>query len=183
MVKRLALIVAMLFIPALAKSDSVWTYQGNSPEPNGPGEGFTLTGTVLLNNNDQAIAWNFVAGPDVFTNFNSTGSINPFACLNCTQPFAYWDIALNIPTGGPFNMGTHLISFSDGVGFVSPYYSGSSAFDIAWNNDGTFGQVVVSDNPGTWTEVVATPEPGALALLGVGLTALALAIAMQKFRA
>ena len=182
MIKRLALIVAMLFIPALAKADSVWTYQGNSPEPNGPGEGFTLTGTVLLNNNDQALAWNFVAGPDVFTNFNSTGSINPFACISCTKPFTYWNIVLNIPTGGPFDMGTHLISYSDGPG-VHSYSNGISALDIAWNNDGTFGQVVVALNPGLWTEVVATPEPGALALLGVGLTALALTITLQKFRA
>jgi hypothetical protein len=135
---------------------------------------------VVLNNNDQAIAWNFVAGPDVFTNFNSTGNINPFACVNCTQPFAFWDIALNIPTEGLF--GTHLISFSDGPGFVSPgsISLGGAAFDFAWNVDGTVGQVVVADNPGLWTEVVATPEPGALALLGVGLTALALTITASK---
>jgi hypothetical protein len=37
--------------------------------------------------------------------------------------------------------------------------------------------------PGTWTEVVSTPEPGSLLLLGVGLTALAAAISLQRFLA
>ena len=137
----------------------------------------------MLNNNDQAIAWNFVAGPDVFTNFNSTGNINPFACVNCTQPFAFWDVELNIPTQGAF--GTHLISFSDGPGFVSPGsigFPGLGAVDFAFNLDGTVGQVVVLDNPGLWTEVVATPEPGAWALRGVGLIALALTITLETFR-
>jgi hypothetical protein len=37
------------------------TYQGNVNGNGGPGqsEGYALTGTVLLNNNDQAVAWNF----------------------------------------------------------------------------------------------------------------------------
>ncbi len=62
-------------------------------------EGFALTGTVLLNNNDQAVAWNFVAGPGVFTNFNSTGTIDPFGASGST-PFTSWYISLHNPTGG-----------------------------------------------------------------------------------
>lgn len=62
MIKRLAFIVAMLFIPALAKADSVWTYQGNVNGIISGNEGYALSGTVLLNNNDQAVAWNFTTG-------------------------------------------------------------------------------------------------------------------------
>ena len=182
--KRACIIAFLFLIPALAKADSVWTYQGNGPfASNAPGEGFTLTGTVLLNNNDQAIAWDFVAGPDVFTNFNSTGTINPFACTNCTKPFSYWFIMLDDPTGlSPVGAGTHLISFSAGAGFVPPVYGNLTAFDIAWNDDGSFGQVVTPNNPGVWTAVVSTPEPGSLLLLGAGIAALALTISLQKLR-
>jgi hypothetical protein len=51
MIKRLALIVAMLLIPALARADSAWTYQGNVTSFGGiiESEGYALTGTVLLN--------------------------------------------------------------------------------------------------------------------------------------
>jgi hypothetical protein len=52
--------------------------------------------------------------------------------------------------------------------------------DVADNASGGFGQVNVTNNPGVWTEVVSTPEPGSLLLLGAGITALALAISLQK---
>ena len=54
MLKRLAFIVAMLFIPALAKADTVSTYQGNAvgnllanPEGN-TANGFAIEGTVTF---------------------------------------------------------------------------------------------------------------------------------------
>ena len=57
-----AVMVAMLFIPVLAKADSVWTYQGNALSAPGAesGDG-ALTGTVLLNGNNQVEAWSFGA--------------------------------------------------------------------------------------------------------------------------
>ena len=52
--------------------------------------------------------------------------------------------------------------------------------DYVNNHNGGLGQVYVTNNPGVWTEVVSTPEPGSLLLLGAGITALALAISLQK---
>jgi hypothetical protein len=95
MLKRLALIVAMLFIPALSKADSVWTYQGNAVSAPGfqSGDG-ALTGTVLLNSNDQVEAWSFSApndgqSPLVLSNFNTiNASFNLFNCTSCSgTPF------------------------------------------------------------------------------------------------
>ena len=179
MAKRFALIIAMFLIPALARADSVWTYQGNSvsiPASLSAGsEGFALSGTVLLNSSDQAVGWNFVAGPDIFTNFNSSGLINPFACTSCSNqtPFAFWDIYLvSLPGKYYYNGNTHegMISSSGTTG----------SFDAATNSDGSLGQVYVVGNPGTWTEVISTPEPGSLLLLGAGVTALALAISVRS---
>jgi hypothetical protein len=179
MAKRFALIIAMFLIPALARADSVWQYQGNAasapPFIGFISEGFALSGTVLLNNNEQAIGWNFVAGPDIFTNFNSSGVINPFACTSCTNqmPFASWDIFLLTNPGQYFyfgNTSAAMMSFSNAQG----------AFDGASNHDGSLGQVYVLGNPGTWTEVISTPEPGSLLLLGAGVTALALAISLRS---
>ena len=108
MAKRLAVIavmVAMLFIPMLAKADSVWTYQGNALSAPGfmSGDG-ALTGTVLLNSNDQVEAWSFTAVngnivPLVLKNFNTTNvSFNLFNCASCSgTPFKGWSISMFVP--------------------------------------------------------------------------------------
>jgi hypothetical protein len=59
--KRVFVIFILFLFPTLIKADSVWTYQGNTIGQYGVSEGFALTGTVVLNNNDQVTAWNFVA--------------------------------------------------------------------------------------------------------------------------
>ncbi len=169
-ITRLAIIGAMLFLPALTRADSVWQYLGNAVGTQNQGsEGFALTGTVLLNSNDQAIAWNFVAGPDIFNNFNSAGTINPFACTSCGSqaPFASWYILLGLvdPNGGPIHEGGYLYSTPN--------------VDQASDHDGSAGQVYVVGNPGVWTEVVATPEPSSVFLLVAGLAALAMALSFK----
>jgi hypothetical protein len=180
MAKRLAVIavmVAMLFIPMLAKADSVWTYQGNALSAPGflSGDG-ALTGTVLLNSNDQVEAWSFSAlngtVPLVLSNFNTiNASFNLFNCSSCSgTPFKGWSISMVAP--GPGINGVEMVSFwnpDTGVGL-----------DLVDNHNGGFGQVNVTNNPGVWTEVVSTPEPGSLLLLGAGITALALVISLQK---
>jgi hypothetical protein len=179
MAKRLAVIAAMLFIPVLAKADSVWTYQGNALSAPGFMSGETaLTGTVLLNSNDQVEAWSFSAvnneelNPSVLTNFNTTNvSFNLFNCASCSgTPFKGWSISMLVL--GPGISGIQMYSVwnpDTGVGI-----------DYVNNHNGGFGQVNVTNNPGVWTEVVSTPEPGSLLLLGAGITALALAISLQK---
>ena len=182
MVKRLALIVAMLFSPALAKADSVWTYQGNALSASGFMSGETaLTGTVLLNSNDQVEAWSFSAinneelNPSVLTNFNTTNaSFNLFNCASCSgTPFTGWSISMFAP-GPPF-------SVLAGVEMSSSWNPDTGVgLDYVNNHNGGFGQVNVTDNPGVWTEVVSTPEPSSLVSLLSGLAALGLIIPRWK---
>jgi hypothetical protein len=183
MVKRLALIVAMLFIPALARADTVWTYQGNALSAAVPGqETFSgdgaMTGTVLLNNDNQVEAWSFT-GPTLaaLTNFNTIdASFNLFNCASCSTPFQGWSISMFKPSPGPdkaqFPYAVEMSSYwnpDTGVGL-----------DYMNNHNGGFGQVNVTNNPGVWTEVVSTPEPSSLVSLFAGLTALGLIISRWK---
>lgn len=192
--KRLALILAMLFIPALARADSVWTYQGNQLSAGGFifGDGGVLTGTVVLNNNDQVLAWSFsenAEGGHTFTNANSIGaSFNLFNCTECSgKPFQGWAISmvtLNPATGqliGGFEL---LSSYNPDDNLGNPYAYPDYAMDYVNNHDGALGQVWVVNNPGTWTEVsaVATPEPSSLLCLIVGIAVLTLAIYVSRSR-
>lgn len=159
--KRLTLIVFLFSIPALAKADSVWTYQGNfvGSNPTG-GEGFAITGTVLLNDSDQVLGWNFSAGPDNFTNKNSTASIFDIFASGSTEPFVAWDIMIGLPfDGGPIHEG----------GFMQTINTGTEALDHASDHDGSF-QVDVADNPGKWTELISTPEPSTFVMLLFGFS-------------
>ena len=173
MLKRLALIVAMLFIPALSKADSVWTYQGNAVSAPGflSGDG-ALTGTVLLNSNDQVEAWSFSAPngpiPLILSNFNTiNASFNLFNCASCAgTPFKGWSISMIAP--GP---GTNAVEMSS---FWNP--DTGVGLDLVDNHSGGFGQVNVTNNPGVWTEVVFTPEPSSMISLLSGLAALGLII-------
>jgi hypothetical protein len=178
MLKRLALIVAMLFIPALAKADSVWTYQGNAVSAPGFLSGETaLTGTVLLNSNDQVEAWSFSAVnngelfPSVLSNFNTVdASFNLFNCASCSgTPFKGWSISMIAP-----GLGINAVEMSS---FWNP--DTGVGLDFVNNHNGGFGQVNVTNNPGAWTEVVSTPEPSSLVSLLAGfgtLTAFGLLI-------
>jgi hypothetical protein len=193
MAKHLALIVAMLFIPALAKADSVWTYQGNAVSVPSfspcvgtclqsiSGEA-ALTGTVLLNDSNQVEAWSFsVPGvdgelnPSVLTNFNTiNASFNLFNCAACSgTPFKGWSISMFVPPP-PFSglAGIDMFSFwNPDTGIGQDYVN---------NHNGGLGQVNVTNNPGVWTEVVSTPEPSSLISLLSGLAALGLIICRWK---
>jgi hypothetical protein len=180
MLKRLALIVAMLFIPALARADSVWTYQGNAVSAPGflSGDG-ALTGTVVLDSNNQVEAWSFTAlnGPTlpVLSNFNTiNASFNLFNCASCAgTPFKGWSISMFVPPP-PF-------SGLAGIDMSSSWNPDTGiGLDYVNNHDGGFGQVNVTNNPGVWTEVVFTPEPSSLVSLFSGLAALGLIICRWK---
>lgn len=184
MAKRLAvtavMVVATVFIPGLAKADSVWTYQGNALSAPGAesGDG-ALTGTVLLNGNNQVEAWSFSAPngpvPLVFSNTNTIDvSFNLFNCSSCSgTPFKGWSISMIAPTPPP--IGADLFSSwnpDTGVGL-----------DFVTNHNGGFGQVHVTDNPGVWTEVVSTPEPSSLISLLAGFGTLTAFGFLIKLRA
>ena len=177
MLKRVALMMVLLLLPALAKADSVWTYQGNALSAPGAesGDG-ALTGTVVLNSSDQVEAWNFSAPngpvPLVFSNFNTIDvSFNLFNCTSCSgTPFKGWSITMFAPAPPPF--GAEMSSSwnpDTGVGL-----------DFVTNHNGGFGQVNVLDNPGVWTEVVSTSEPPSLVSLLSGLAAVGLLICRWK---
>jgi hypothetical protein len=183
MLKRLALIVAMLFIPALAKADSVWTYQGNAVSAPGFLSGETaLTGTVLLNSNDQVEAWSFSAVnngelfPSVLSNFNTVdASFNLFNCASCSgTPFKGWSISMLVLLPPP-------LSDTGGIE-MSSFWNPDTGLghDYVNNHNGGFGQVNVTNNPGVWTEVVFTPEPSSLVSLFSGLAALGLIIFRRR---
>jgi hypothetical protein len=183
MAKRLAVIavmLAMLFIPMLAKADSVWTYQGNALSAPGflSGDG-ALTGTVLLNSNNQVEAWSFSAlngpVPLVLSNFNTIdASFNLFNCTSCSgTPFKGWSISMIAP-----GLGINAVEMSS---FWNP--DTGVGLDFVNNHNGGFGQVNVTNNPGAWTEVVSTPEPSSLVSLLAGfgtLTAFGLLIRLRS---
>jgi hypothetical protein len=178
MMKALVLVAAMLFIPLLAKADSVWTYQGNAVSAPGvlsSGDG-ALTGTVILNSNNQVESWSFSAPLGlVFTNSNSIDvSFNLFNCASCSgTPFQGWSISMLAPSLPAPPFGASLLSsWNPDTG---------DGFDYVTNHDGGLGEVWVVDNPGVWTEVAtSTPEPSSLVSLLAGLTALGLVISRLK---
>jgi len=182
MAKHLALVIAILFIPALSKADSVWTYQGNAVSAPGfmSGDG-ALTGTVLLNSSDQVETWSFSApndggAPLVLTNFNTiNASFNLFNCASCAgTPFKGWTISMIAPPA-PAGLGINGVEMGS---FWNP--DTGVGLDLVDNASGGFGQVNVTNNPGVWTEVVFTPEPSSLVSLLSGLAAVGLLICRWK---
>jgi hypothetical protein len=138
-----------------------------------------LTGTVVLNNNNQVETWSFKtdSGPiRILTNLNTiNASFNLFSCSSCSgTPFEGWSISMFAPPGPGLGNNGVVLSTSwnpdTGVGL-----------DFVDDASGGFGLVNVTDNPGVWTEVAtSTPEPSSLVSLLAGLTALGLVISRWK---
>jgi hypothetical protein len=159
MLKRLALIIAILLIPALAKADSTWNYAGNGvgdikdyPLFNDP-NGLPIDGTVTFASTPvpyqqgyPTLSFSFTQGGYTFNNSNSVLSIDPFGFSGAPNVFVEWDFSV--------------FDFSGDVLIRSVKY------DVGESTDS--GPVSSEQGaPGTWT-LVSTPEPGSLLLLGVG---------------
>jgi hypothetical protein len=159
--KRLVAILAMLFVPALAKADQIWTYEGNSinnfhmnpflPPAANPC-GCAIDATVTVNSFGEASTWSFTAAGLTLTNLNSTIQGN-----------------LGFAQVHPTNMWLFLVQGPNGE-TIRTSFDGSlnDALDSASSGPGV-NPLEVGSNPGAWTEVVGTPEPASLSLLLVGL--------------
>jgi hypothetical protein len=197
MIKRLAFIAAMLLIPALAKSDTVWTYTGNimhgvtQNATNAPGGcGCALDGTFTLSTDilssqtqirewGSPVAWNFTDGTHTLTNANSTAAIEltqqaggPLL-WNINIANSSWDFASDF-LGSAFEA-------TDSSG-VTHWGDPGCCFGFLESNRGTLTESVsLGDGDHDGDDPVSAPEPGSLILLGAGITALAMTIALQKF--
>jgi PEP-CTERM motif len=176
MLRRLALIIAMLLIPALTKADSVWTFDGELTDPGSWHPGFPfphcncdLDGTMVFDDSFNVLAYSWTDGTHTLDQNNSSMVFenNPRTDPNISPnppPLSTWLVSI---TGSDIFFHTNF----DGPGQGATSLNNS----IVDNEIFGWGQPNLGP-PGTWTEVVSTPEPNTLMLLGVGLIALVAAI-------
>jgi hypothetical protein len=186
MLKRLALIIVILFIPALVKADSLWTFDGELTDPGSWHAGFTyynthcncdLDGVMVFDNNFNVLAYSWTDGTHTLDQNNSTMEFmnNPQTQMALGgkpgpyPPLITWAVSI---TGGDVYFHTNYDG--PGQGATSVNVSISDGQLIGW------GQPNLGP-PGAWTEVVSTPEPGSLLLLGAGITALALVMYSMRW--
>ena len=185
MAKQTILIVAMLFLPVLAKADSVWTFEGNLTDPGTWHGGQPVThcncnldGTITFDDNFNVLAYSFTDGTHTLNNQNSTsvfklqvggGTFNGGGTF--TGPLGIWSMEV---TGGDVLFHTNYFGPSQGAVNMNFVDVGNQLFG--------FGQANSGQN-GSWTEVVSTPEPSSLIspLAGFGtLTAFGLLIRLRS---
>jgi hypothetical protein len=157
------IVLAALLLSLLAtaaSADTIWDYAGNSvnrysqnpfaqPPPNPCG--CSLNGSVELADAFTPVSWNFTAGTETYTQFNSTMQID--LGYFQTQPTFAWYLYI-VGNDGSFVLSKFIGSITDAI------------------DAGSMG-LGVGSNEGVWSDApVGTPEPSSIVLLAVGLAAL-----------
>jgi hypothetical protein len=180
MLKRLALIIVMLFIPALARADSVWTFDGELTDPGSWHPGFPfphcncdLDGVMVFDNNFNVLAYSWTDGTHTLDQNNSSMVFE-------NNPLTNPNISPN-----PQPLSTWLVSITGSDVFFHTNYDGPGQGATSLNNSIVDGEIFGWGQPnigppGAWTEIVSTTEPGSLLLLSVGLSALVAVISLLK---
>jgi hypothetical protein len=180
--KRILMVAFLFLIPAMAKADSVWTFDGTLTDPGNWHAGFPyynthcncdLDGTMVFDANFNVLAYSWTDGTHTLNqnNSNMVFENNPRTDPNISPnppPLSTWLVSIN---AGDILLHTNYDG--PGQGATSVNMSIADGQPIGW------GQPNVGPT-GTWTEVVSTPEPGTLVLLCAGIAALALAISLRN---
>jgi hypothetical protein len=180
MAKRLALIVAMLFIPALARADNIVTVAMNPVEfwsSNGSRSTRQILGpeivavTFTWNNTTGVLSNIIVAATGPFQNSPN----NPTTLTGFQGPtISFLQFALTSPS---FGGASYQLNYGDHGNLIPPIgiTPGTYRTDLNVFCGDCLGGFNFAIGTATVT-AVSTPEPNTLILLAAGLAALALAI-------
>jgi hypothetical protein len=190
---RLALIVTLLFLPTLAKADSVWTFTGELMDPGGwhgsfikPNCNCSLSGVTLFDNSFDVLAYSWTDGISTLNQNNSsmTFSMLPVGSREydgqlITAPLQSWSVDITTP-GQIVYFYTNYDGPTEGATSMNRVGEAGGIFGWGQPNSGPTGVWTELFSTGRHDDPVSTPEPGSLLLLGAGLIAVALAISCAK---
>jgi hypothetical protein len=164
-----------LMLAGVASADTVWTYAGNimdgsiPAQPSVPSCNCALTGSVTLDANNQATAWDFTDGTHELTQADSTGSFNTSVFGPTAPLFSTWTVNIMSST---WLLHTQF--------YGSATEATDSSFGMTQSGLALFGYL--QGNHGIWTESVAATEPATALLVGLGLAAVGLMRRRKKPR-
>jgi hypothetical protein len=190
MLKRLALIIAMLLIPALAKADS-YVAVALSPavfEVGDQGQGQIISMTFTWDTTSQVIFDVTMTGTGIWQGVEqlpSAAGFNPSVWSFSNKEGDIYQIDYldhNLPA-------STRLSSTPGTYLLDLFYFCSQCSNAFSQDEGSVGLngglptatvTSLGDGDHDGDDPISTPEPGSLVLLDVGVAALALAFSLQK---